>query len=236
MDVPVYVMPVQKRPPGLLKSDKRDALSLANHLYNQLELASQPPDTTPLVRRLLPPTEAAHQLKGWMRHRYELVHECTQRKNKRVAICDELFPEFVSMLKDPNGPTALALREEFPTPQAVATAPLAELIALRGGRGRPSPAQFLALQRPASQSIGINHLVRQRGLVLEQRQLIRERLLLQEHVQQLETAIRAVVVQAREGRILTSVPGIGPIPAAAILAASGHILNFETAAQLKAYC
>lgn len=140
------------------------------------------------------------------------------------------------MLKDPNGPTALALREEFPTPQAVATAPLAELIALRRGRGRPSHAQFLELQRLASQSIGINDLVRQRGLVLEQRQLIRERLLLQEHVQQLETAIRAVVVQAREGRILTSVPGIGPIPAAAILAASGNILNFETAAQLKAYC
>src|SRR5262249_38416568 len=69
MDVPVYVMPVQKRPPGLLKSDKRDALSLANHLYNQFELGSQTPDTTHLVRRLLPPTEAAHQLKGWMRHR-----------------------------------------------------------------------------------------------------------------------------------------------------------------------
>ena len=34
-DIPVYIMPVQKRPPGMLKTDKRDALSLANHLYNQ---------------------------------------------------------------------------------------------------------------------------------------------------------------------------------------------------------
>src|SRR5262245_17573851 len=159
MDISVYVMPVQKRPPGLLKSDKRDALSLANLLYNQLELGSQSPDPPHLVRRLLPPTEAAQQLKGWMRHRYELVHECTRRKNKLTAICDELFPEFNVVLKDPNGPTALALRERFPTPQTVATASLGELTALRHGRGHPSNAQLIELQRLASQSIGIKDLV-----------------------------------------------------------------------------
>lgn len=102
LDIPVYMMPVQKRQPGLVKSDKRDALGLANHLYNQLELGSQSPDMTHLVRRLLPPTEAARQLKAWMQHRYELVHECTRRKNKLTAICDELFPEFTVILKDPE--------------------------------------------------------------------------------------------------------------------------------------
>lgn len=236
LDIPVYVMPVQKRPPGLLKSDKRDALNLANHLYNQLELGTQSSDTTHLVRRMLPPTEAAQQLKTWMRHRYELVHECTQRKNKLTAICDELFPEFDGIFTDPNGLTALALRERFPTPQAVATAPLAELTALRHGRGRPSTAQLVELQRLASQSIGVKDLVRQRALILEQRQLIRELRLLQEHVHELETEILAVVAQTREGRILTSIPGIGPIPAAGILAAIGNVRNFESAAQLKAYC
>jgi transposase len=236
LDVPVYVMPVQKRPPGLLKSDKRDALSLAIHLYNQLELGSQSRDPAHLVRRLLPPPDAAQQLKGWMRHRYELVRECTQRKNKLTAICDELFPEFTSILKDPNGATALALRKQFPTPQSLATAPFAELAALRQGRGRPSNAQLVELQRLARQSIGVKELVRQRGLVLEQRQLVRELQLWQEHIHELETEILAVVMQAREGRILTSIPGIGPIAAAAILAAIGNILNFETAAQLKAYC
>lgn len=153
LDIPVYIMPVQKRPVGLLKSDKRDALNLANHLYNQLELGTQSPDTTHLVRRLLPPTEAAQQLKAWMQHRYELVHECTRRKNKLTAICDELFPEFVTVIKDPNGPTALKLREHFPTPQAMATAPLAGLIASRG-RGLPSNATLVKLQRLAAQSIG----------------------------------------------------------------------------------
>ncbi len=235
LDIPVYIMPVQKRPVGLLKSDKRDALSLANHLYNQLELGTQLPDTTHLVRRLLPPTEAAQQLKAWMQHRYELIHECTRRKNKLTAICDELFPEFVTVIKDPNGPTALKLREHFPTPQAMATAPLAALVASRG-RGLPSNATLVKLQRLAAQSIGTKDLIRQRGLALEQSQLVRELRLFQDHVQQLDTEILAVVAHAREGQILTSIPGIGPIQAAAIIAAIGNILNFPTAAQLKAYC
>lgn len=41
--------------------------------------------------------------------------------------------------------------------------------------------------------------------------------------------------EAREGRILTSIPGIGIVHAATLLAAIGHIDNFPTAAALKSY-
>lgn len=40
-DLPVYVMHVQSRELGMLKTDKRDALGLANHLYNQLALGEK---------------------------------------------------------------------------------------------------------------------------------------------------------------------------------------------------
>lgn len=233
-DLPVYIMPVQKRPLGMLKTDKRDALSLANHLFNQLERGIQLADKTHLVRRLLPPTEAALQLQGWMRHRYELVQECTRRKNKLTAICDELFPELTQVLKDPNLPTVLALREHFPTPQALATAPFSALAALRA-KSRPTLSQLEQLQQVASQSIGTKELSRQRGLLLEQSQLIRELRLLQEHIEQLDAEIRKSVDLSREGKILTSIPGIGTIQAAAILAAMGNVLNFTRASHLKAY-
>src|SRR5437667_234910 len=84
----------------MLKTDKRDALGLANHLYSQLELGVQVPDKLQAVRRLAPPTEAAAQLKGMVRHRYELIAESTQRKNKLIAICDEIFPELTQVRKD----------------------------------------------------------------------------------------------------------------------------------------
>lgn len=233
LDIPVYVMHVQERPKGMMKTDKRDALSLANQLYNQLELGAQVADKTQLVRPAVAPTEAASQLKGLIRHRYELVRESTQRKNKLTAICDELFPELVRVLRDPNSLTALAIREQFPTPQAIATAPLTTLLEAKRGV-RPSEAQFMELQQLARQSIGTKDLIRQRGLVLEQSQLLKELRLLQEHMAQLEKEIRTIVERAREGQILRSM-GIGPIMAATIIAAIGHIDNFPNAGTLKSY-
>jgi hypothetical protein len=40
-DITVYRIHVQERPKGMTKTDKRDALSLANRLYTQLELGAK---------------------------------------------------------------------------------------------------------------------------------------------------------------------------------------------------
>ena len=235
LDVAVYIIHVQKRPPGMLKSDKRDALGLANQLYNQLEKGMQLADKRQVVRRMLPPTSAAAHLKGLTRHRYELSRECARRKAKLTAICDELFPEFTQIFRDPNGPTALAYREHHPTPHAFATASFEALARIRT-RNRPSNAQLVQLQHLASQSIGTHDVDRQRSLVLEQDQLIRELRLMQTHIQQLDSEISTIMDHCREGQIVTSIPGIGPIQAATILSAIGNILNFDSAAALKSYC
>jgi hypothetical protein len=54
-------------------------------------------------------------------------------------------------------------------------------------------------------------------------------------LEQLEAEICQVVEHCREGQILTSIPPIGPISAAAIIAAIGSIANFKSAADLKSY-
>jgi transposase len=152
LDIPVYVMHVQSRPAGMLKTDKRDALTLANQLYSQLELGVQVANKVQLIRRLVPPTEAAAQLKGLIRHRYELIRESTQRKNKLTALCDELFPELTRVVTDPNALVALALREKYPIPQALATASLTTLQQIRGGARSLSDAKLLEVQRLAAAS------------------------------------------------------------------------------------
>ena len=234
LDITVYTIHVQKRQVGMLKTDKRDALSLANTLFSQLELGVQVADKLHLVRRALPPTEAAIQLRGLIRHRYELIQESTQRKNKLTAICDEIFPELTLILKNPNLPTALVLREKFPTPQAIATASLRALQELRL-RNSPSETQLVELQRLAAQSIGVKEIHRQRSLVLEQELLIKELRLIQEHLEQLEAEICQIVEHSREGQILTSIPGIGSIPAATLIASIGNVANFSRASDLKSY-
>jgi len=235
LDIPVYLIHVQSRLGGMLKTDKRDALVLANQLYSQLELGVQVANKLQLVRRVVPPTEAAAQLKGLIRHRYELIRESTQRKNKLTAICDEIFPELTRVVKDPNSFFALALRERFPTPQALASASFTTLQELRGGARSLANAKLLELPTLAAQSIGIKAVARLRGLVLEQGQLIKELRLLREHVEQLESEIVSIVEQAREGQILLSFPGFGPITAATIIAAIGSIHNFPSASALKSY-
>lgn len=234
LDLPVYVIHVQERPQALMKTDKRDALSLANTLYNQLALGAQVADSAQLIRRAVAPSPAAAQLKGLIRHRYELVREETQRKNKLTAICDELFPELTQVLKNPNLPTALAIRERFPTPHSLATASFSALQEVRDKTKQLSDSKLLELQRLAEQSIGSKDLLRQRGLLIEQSQLIRELHLLQEHIAQLETEITSIVEQTREGQIVQSL-GVGPIQAATVLAAIGSIDNFPNAGCLKSY-
>ncbi|TMC16804.1 MAG: IS110 family transposase, partial [Chloroflexi bacterium] len=173
LDITVYRIHVQERPKGMVKTDKRDALSLANRLYTQLDLGAQVEDKMQLVRRALPPTKAASQLKGLIQHRYELSHQCTQLRNKLTAICDELFPELVQIFRDPNREVALAYREKFPTPYAIATASMAALRELRS-RSFPSEAQLLKFQQLARETIGIKNVDRQQGLLIEQALLIKE--------------------------------------------------------------
>ncbi|WP_338246605.1 IS110 family transposase [Dictyobacter halimunensis] len=235
LDIPVFLIHVQKRPQRIMKTDKRDALGLANILYNQLAKGIQVDDPLQAVRRLAPPTDAAARLRGMVRHHYELVMECTQRKNKLTSICDELFPEFTRLLKNPNLPTALALRERFPTPALLAQASFEELREARGRTNSVSDAKLRQLKQLAAQSIGSKAPARVQGLVFEQKQLIAELKLLGQHIEQLEAEIVQIVEQCREGKILTSIPGIGSQAAATLIAMIGTIANFEHAAQLKSY-
>jgi transposase len=236
LDIPVYVMHVQKRQPGLFKTDKRDALGLANHLYNQLDRGIQMSDPLQIVRKLAPATPAAAQLRGMVHHRQELITESTQRKNKLTSICDELFPEFTQIFRDPNGPTALTFRERFPTPAILSTASLSMLQEARGNTRQLSEAKLLQLQQLATNSIGTKDVARLRGLAFEQQQLIEELKLITSHLEVLDAEMMQIVEHSREGKILTSVPGIGPLQAAIFIALIGNIANFDRPAQLKSYC
>jgi hypothetical protein len=110
---------------------------------------------------------AAAQLRGVVQHRQELMTERTQRKNKLTAICDEVFPEFTQILKDPNGPTVLQLRERFPIPVALATASLSELQEVRRKARLLSDTKLLEFQQLATESIGAKASARLRALLFE---------------------------------------------------------------------
>jgi hypothetical protein len=169
-----------------------------------------------------------------MGHRFELVHESTRRKNKLTGLCDQLFPEFTTVFHDPTAPTALVIREHYPTAAAFAAAELEVLCAIPG-LYRPHRAKIARLRQLAAHSIAVRDPHRLESLVFEQEQLIHELQLLQGHLAAIDAKERQILAESREGRILCSIPGIGAHSAAAILAAIGNIANFPSAAALKAY-
>jgi transposase len=232
--VSVYIMHVKKRMSGMMKTDKRDALSLAIHLYDQLEKGAHVINKKDLVRKVIPATGAAAKLKGIMKHRQELMAESTQRRNKLTGIADELFPELTQIFHDPNSETALRYREQFSTCHAFATASMASLTTLRS-KAFPSQTKLQKLRELAANSIGVQDANRKHGLVFEQRQLIRELKLIYANLKEIDKEVATILQDSREGQILLSIPGMGNTTAATILAAIGSIENFKSAGHLKSY-
>jgi hypothetical protein len=69
----------------------------------------------------------AQQLQRLITHRCELVHESTQRKNKLIALLNQLFPEFPQVMKKPNVTAALMIRAKYSITQAIVSASLKDL-------------------------------------------------------------------------------------------------------------
>ncbi len=231
--IQVYQVHVQERPKGS-KSDKRDAQALAVLLYNQLERGILVAEKYQQARLLIAPSGSTQLLRGLVQHRSELVRERTRRKNKLVAICDELFPELAQVYLNPNNESALALREKYPTPADILAATIDDLLATRK-HTRPGREAMARLQQLAKATIGTKDTNRITALSLETKQLIAELRLLTAHIEELDTEIIKAVEESREGQILTSIHPIGPLQAGMLIAGIGNIANFESAAKLRAY-
>jgi transposase len=232
--IEVYLLHVQKKPKRQ-KNDRRDAQGLANTLYSQLELGAQPDSATQEAHRVLPIAEVVQALRSLTRYRCDLAKQISRVRNKLTAINDTLFPEFSQILKDVNCPTALALRECFPTPADVIAADPASLRACRIA-GRPSDKALSACQELARTTIGIKAPSIVRALALEQGLLIKQLRLLQENEEALKQEIAALVASTREGQILLSLGDfVGALAAGEIIAAIGTIENFEKPWKLKGY-
>ncbi len=231
--IAVYELHVQERL-SRIKSDPRDAQSLANLLYNQIALRVQVSESAQIARPALRKSETANLLRGLVRRRLELVREIAQRKNQLTAIVDEVFPEFAQVFKNPTCESALNIRSRFASREELAEASIGELLACCTGV-KPGRAGLLRLQELARESIGTRDPARRSSMHLEKKQLIAELRLLTEHIEELDSRIGEIISSTREGQILTSIPGISEIAAATILASIGSIANFESAAKLRAF-
>jgi transposase len=206
------------------KNDERDAIALA-HLLRFGE--RQPYYPLPVSLR---------RLKQMVRHRLLLVQVRARTKNQLRAILDEVFPEYqqVPLFADLFGAASLALLSHYPTPAHLAAlkeGELADFLA-QHSRGRLTAERASLILKTARRSVGSPvageaytpilppFIANYQALVSQVDHYTRQ---LEAHLTQME-------------QTLTTIPGIGPVLAATILAEIGDIGRFPSADHLVAFC
>ncbi len=171
-------------------------------------------------------------LRELSRWRARLVQDLGDRVRQLHRQVDLVFPELSSIIKDLSTHRATALLGRWPTASKLGAASVDEVAALRyDGRhriGRPLAERLVAAARATiAQHAGPTHELIVPMICDDVR---RAHARLKEVDEQLRRATEANPV----GKLLMSVPGIGPISAAAILAEVGNPARYKSANALAA--
>jgi transposase len=204
-----------------LKTDASDAGWIAD-----LMRVATPAPTSQSIPTIL-------QLRELTRFRFRLVQQISDCKRKILSILDRVFPEYETLFSSVFLKSSRALLEEATTAQEIADFDLAELANLlaSASRGRFGRQKAAAIQEVARQSVGIGFLAD--AVRIEMRCLLQQIDLLHGQVSQLDTQVRTLMDQLPQ--YITSIPGVGPVTGAAILAEVGDVHRFSSVEKLVAY-
>ena len=203
------------------KTDRRDAFVLADLVRIGRTRPNYVPDDLIL------------ELRDLTRFRWGLVDRLGETKQRVLGVLDRTFPEFADQFTDPFGASAKALLARAATAADFAAIDLGELTALleRASRKRFGADKALALQRAAGESLGLATLGRAARLELDH--LLAQIALLEAQIAQTDAAVAELLTQTDQ--TLTTIPGVGPVLAATILAEIGDVTRFPRPSALVAY-
>lgn len=218
---PLQVAAYRKSGIRKIKSDATDAVWIADYI----RIANLPPTEQSLPVML--------QLRELSRFRFRLTEQVGNSKRKLLTILDRVFPEYEHLFSSVFLKASRAILKEAVSAQEFTDFDLQELTDLlaQASRGRFSQDQAEKIQEQARQSVGVGFLTN--AVHLEMHCLLAQLDLLDEQRSQVDQTIAALMQQVPQ--YITSIPGIGPVTGAAILAEIGDIQRFETVDKLVAY-
>lgn len=210
----------------LLKDAKTDRLD--SHLIAQFLLRMQPEP-----RAELP--EPCEELKEATRTRRRLVEERTDHKNRLHKLLRYHLPGYRKTLGIQQFPKRLlVVLAALPSPHLMLLRSVEELADLRYGRGHRVGQVFAQKLHLAAQKAPRRELPKVTSLLVAT--TARRILELDALLVELDRAIGELLEEAFPEQVLTSLPGIGDVSAAAILAEVGDIARFKTKREFVGYC
>jgi len=202
---------------------KRKADATESHAMARYAVVELPPATTPLSSEIVLLREIASRLEGQ-------VKSCTQAINRLHNLMARVFPELESVAPHFAAAWVLTLLKQYPTAQQIAQArpaTLAKIPHVTAGRAQQLQAlartSVASLKGPCAQQLVVDATCEVRHC--QERVERTEKLLLQ--------AFEALPPSAH--RQIETIPGIGAVTAAVLVAKIVEITRFETPEKLIGY-
>ena len=170
------------------------------------------------------PDAAMGELKRLCRYRQAAVERSANLKKRLLGLLDLVFPEFAHLFSECSGAAARAALMAGPSARLMAAMPINDLVAQvhAASRGRLGRERAQAVILAAKTSIAAARTDTATEMAI--RMTLQEIALLDDQITTYDAAITPLAPAGKD--LLTTIPGIGPILAAVILAEIGTIERF----------
>lgn len=170
------------------------------------------------------PDDKTLGLKQLTRLRSDLTHSIGELKSKIVGLMDQVFPEYQDLFNDMFSTSAKEILKESISPEEIAKLSTTKLtrILTKASKGHLGKKRAKEVKETAKQSIGITIGLNAFSLSIEI--LLAQVEHLEKQVKKLDKEIEKVI--GKEEALITSIPGIGKVTSATILAEIGDFSRF----------
>ena len=218
---PMQISAYRKSGLRKVKNDRTDAVWIADFMrISNLPASSQ---NIPILL----------QLRELTRFRFWLSEQIGDCKRKLLTILDRVFPEYEALFSNVFVTSSRALLQEAISAQEFVDFNLDELTELLAisSRSRFGIEKAQQIQAQAKRSVGVGFLTD--AAHVEMRCLLAQLALIEEQQKEVEQAVEELMQQIPQH--ITSIPGVGSVTGAAILAEIGDVTRFESPEKLVAY-
>lgn len=209
----------------LLSDNKTDAID--SRIIARYLISIKPKPAT-----VLP--EAFEELREATRTRRRLIEERTLSKNRLHGLMRLYLPGYHSKIGRRLTKAILTALSAYPTPAQILTVPEQELAALQTGPRSRVGAALAAKLKELSACAPQPQLCRTTALII--RTTATRVLELCSIIDEMDRGIEELVEEVYPEQVLTTIPGIGPVSAASILAEIGTVDRFSDATAFIGYC
>ena len=167
------------------------------------------------------------------RYRDSVISSRTEIKLRISTIMEQIFPEYEKQFSSLWVSTSMGILEKYLTPENIENAPIDELFEIIKDKShnRLTKAKAISIKEAAADTFGIK--IAQDAFSFQLKQLIDRMNFLDKQIEALDCQI--LEYYEKFDCYLHTIPGIGMIAAAAILAEIGDINRFKSSSALVAF-